>query len=184
VRSQARSSKLPISHLLVCLTVPMLCFHVLHLCSNMNKVPITLSTVLVFSAIRIVLPKALGACKVDIANPTDPVAARVFYVLLVSPIVGERSFAAIAVGHDTAEDCVVLVGRLDAAHHKHILYNTTPHKSLGAGIGSPRRLSCELVRGAERVRYLCQCADLDVESRAMPRAPWVTRAAPELNRQH
>jgi hypothetical protein len=44
----------------------------------------------------------------------------------------EPLFALIAVGHDTAEDCVVLVSGLDVAPHPtHTLYITRPHKSLG-----------------------------------------------------
>ena len=83
----------------VCLTIPVLGLHVLHLRLCGIKLPIALLAVVVFCAVPIVLDKALLAPKVDIAAIAYPMSIRVGLVLLISPGMGKRPIAAIAVGH-------------------------------------------------------------------------------------
>lgn len=58
---------------IVCLTIPVLGLHVLHLRLGGIKVPLAFLAVVVSWAVPIVLHKALLACKVDVAAVAEPV---------------------------------------------------------------------------------------------------------------
>jgi hypothetical protein len=81
------------------MTIPMLGLHVLHLAIRRIKVPIALSTVMMFRAVGVVLVETLLARKVHVATLAQPVTVRVLHVLLVRPIMREISLTTIAVSH-------------------------------------------------------------------------------------